>query len=106
MNTNSISSFFVDYTWARNDGVDTDPSWHGATERTHTPPISKEICLTRSHIDLTFASIKESPEKCGTSFDISSNQAMRFVDKANSNVSHPSFDHGSYNVHLVHVDTW
>ena len=86
--TNSISSFFVDYTRARNDGVNTDPSWHGVTERTHTLPLSKEICLTRSHIDLTFTSIKESPEKCGTSFDISSKQAMGFVDEANSGISH------------------
>ena len=105
MDTNGISSF-VNYTWAGNDGVDTDPSWHGATERSHTPPFSKEVHLTRSHIDLTFTSIEESPEKCGTSFDIPSKQAMGFVDKANFNISHPCFDHGGYNVHLVHVDNW
>ena len=93
MDTNNISSFFVDYTCARNDQVDTDPSWHGATERTHTPPLSKEICLTRSNINLTFTSIEESPEKCGASFDISSKQAMRFVGEANSNVCHSCFDH-------------
>ena len=50
--------------------------------------------------------IEESPEECGTSLDISSKQAMRFVDEANSDISHPCFDHGSYNVHLVHVNTW
>ena len=79
--TNSISSF-VDHTWARNDGVNTDPSWHGVTEMTDMPPLSKEVHLTGSHIDLTFTSIKESSEKCGTSLDVSSKQAMRFVDKA------------------------
>ena len=99
MDTNSISSFFVDHTWARNDGVNTDPSWHRVTERTDTPPLLKEVHLTGSHIDLTFTSIKESPEECGTSLNISSKQALRFVDEANSDVSHPCFDHRSYNVY-------
>ena len=70
------------------------------------PPLLKEVCLTESHIDLTFTSIEESPEECGTSLDVSSKQAMRFVDEPNSNLSHPCFDHGSHNVHLVHVNTW
>ena len=105
MDTNSISSFFVNYTWAGNDAVDTDPSWHWATERSHTPPLLKEVCLTRSHIDLTFTSIEESPEKSGASFDVPSDQARWFVDEANSDVSHNCFDHGGYNIHLVHVDT-
>ena len=95
MDTNSINSFFVNYTWVGNNGVDTDPSWHRATERSHTPPLSKEVCLTGSYIDLTFTSIEESPEKCGTSFDIPSKQAMWFVDEANSNISHTCFDHGA-----------
>ena len=106
MDTNSISSFFVNDTWTVNDGVNTDPSWHRVTERSHAPPLSKEVCLTKSHIDLTFTSIEESPEKCGASFDIPSKQAMWFVDEANSDVSHTCFDHGGYNVHLVHVHAW
>ena len=106
MDTNSISSFFVNYTWAGNDGVNTDPSWHKVTERSHTPPLLKEVHLTRSHIDLTFTSIKESPEKCGASFDVPSKQAIWFVDEANSDVSHTCFDHGGFNVHFVYVNTW
>ena len=105
MDTNGISSF-ANYAWAGNDGVDTDPSWHEVTERTHTPPLLKEVCLTRSYINLTSTSIQESPEKCGASFDIPSKQAMLFVDEASSDISHTCFDHGGYNVHLVHVDTW
>ena len=84
MDTNSISSFFVNYTWTGNDGVDPDPRWHRVTERSHTPPLLKEVCLTEGHINFTFTSIEESPEKCGTSFDVPSKQAMWFVDKANS----------------------
>ena len=106
MDTNSISSFFVNYTWTGNDGVNTDPRWHRVTERSHAPLLLKEVCLTGSHIDFTFTSIKESPEKCGASFNVPSKQAMWFVDEANSDVSQTCFDHGGYNVHLVHVGTW
>ena len=95
MDSNSVSSFFVNYTWAGNDGVNTDPSWHKAMERSHTPPLLKEICLTRSHIDFTFTSIEERPEKCGTSFNIPSEQSMWFVDEANSSVSHTCLTMGA-----------
>ena len=53
-------------------------------QRSHTPPLLKEVCLTMGHINFTFTSIEESPEKCGTSFDVPSKQAMWFVDEANS----------------------
>ena len=86
-------------------GVNTDPSWHKATKRSHTPPLLKEVHLTRSHINFAFTSIEESAEKCGAPFDIPSKEAMWFVDEANSHISHTCFDHGGYNVHLVH-DTW
>ena len=95
MDTNSISSFFVNYTWTGNDGVNTDPSWHRVRERSHTSPLSKEVCLTRGHINFTFTSIKESPEKCGASFDVPSKQAMRFVDEANSDISHTCLTMGA-----------
>ena len=72
MDTNCASIFFVNHTWAWNDGVNTYPSWHGVTERTDTPPLSKEVCLTGSHVNLTFTSIEVSPEKCGTFLDASS----------------------------------
>ena len=75
-------------------------------ERPHTPPLLKEVCLAGGHIDFTSTSIKESPEECGTPFNLSSKQAMWFVDEANSDVMHTSFNHGGYNVHLIHVDTW
>ena len=106
MNTNSISSFLVNYTRTGNEGVNTNLRWHWATERLHTPPLLKEVCLAGGHIDFTFTSIEESTEECGTPFDIPSKQAMWFVDEANSNVMHTSFNHGGYNVHLIHVDTW
>ena len=106
MNTNGISSFLVNYTWAGNDGANTNPRWHGVTERPHTPPLVKEVCLAGGHINLTFTSVEESPHECGTPFDIPCKQAMWFVDKANFDVRHTYFDHGGYNVHLVHVNTW
>ena len=88
------------------EGVDANPRWHGVTERPHTPPLLKEVCLAGGNIDFTFTSIKESPEECGTPFDVPSKQAMWFVDEANPNMMHTSFNHGGYNVHLIHVDTW
>ena len=106
MNTNSISSFLVNHAWTGNEGIDTNQGLHGATERPHTPPLSKEVCLAGGHINFTFTSIKESPEECGTSFDIPSKQAMWFVDEANSNVMYTSFNHGGNDVHLTHVDAW
>ena len=106
MDAKCVSTFFVDHTWARSFGVNTYPCWHGATERTHTSPLSKEVGLTGSNVDLTFTPIEESPEKCGTPLNSSSREAMGFVDEANPKVSHSSLDHGSYNVHLVHVYAW
>ena len=106
MNTNSISSFLVNYTWTGNEGVNTNPRWHGAAEGPHTPPILKEVCLAGGHINFALTSIEESPEECGTPFDIPSKQAMWSVDEANSDVMHTSINHGGYKVHLIHVDTW
>ena len=80
MNSSGISSFLVNHAWTRDEGVNTDPGQHGVTERSHTPPLLKEVCLAGGHIDFTFTLIEESPEKCGTSFDVSSKQAMWFVD--------------------------
>ena len=105
MNTNSISSFLVNYTGTGNEGVDTNPRQHGVTERLHTPPLLKEVSLAGGHINLTFTSIKESPEECGTPFNVPCKQAMWFVDETNSDVMHTSFNHGGYDVHLIHVDT-
>ena len=99
MDTNGISSFLVNHTWTGNEGVNTNSGWHGATERPHTPPLLKEVCLAGGHIDFTFTSIEESTEECGTSFDIPSKQAMLFVDEANSDVMHTSFNHGGNNIH-------
>ena len=106
MNTNGISSFLVNYTRTRNDGVNTNPRWYGVAEMPHIPPLSKEVCLAGGHIDFAFTSIKEIPEECGIPFGIPSKQAMWFVDETNSNVMHTSFNHGGYNVYLIHVDTW
>ena len=106
MNTNGISSFLVNHAWTGNEGVDTDPGWHGGTERPYTPPLLKEVCLVGGHIDFTFTFIKESPEECGTSFVIPSKQAMWFVDKANPDIMHTSFNQRGDNVHLIHVDAW
>ena len=64
------------------------------------------LCQAGGHINFTFTSVKESPQKCGTPFDISCKQAMWFVDEANSDVMHTSFNHRGYNVHLIHVNTW
>ena len=72
MNTNGISSFLIGHTWTGDDGVYTDARWHQVTERSHTPPLSKKVCLAGGHIDFTLTSIEESPEECGTFFDISS----------------------------------
>ena len=111
MNTSGISSFLVNYTGTGNEGVNTNPRWHGAAERPHTPPLSKEVCLAGGHSDFTFTSIEESPEECGTPFYISSEQALWFVDEANSDEMHTSFNHGGlqctcdtcqYLVNLLH----
>ena len=51
------------------------------------------------HIDFIFTSIEESPEECGTPFDIPSKQAMWFVDEVNSDAMHTSLNHRGYNVH-------
>ena len=106
MNTNGIKSFLVDYTRTGNEGVDTNPRWHGVTERPHTPPLAKEVCLAGVHIVFTFTSVKESPQEYGIPFDIPCKQAMWFVDEANSDIMHTSFNHGGYSVHLIHVNTW
>ena len=42
LNTNGISSLLVNHAWTGDEGVDTDPGWHGVTERSHTPPLSEE----------------------------------------------------------------
>ena len=70
MNTNCISSLFINHTWAWDMGVNTDPGWQGVTKRSHSPPLSKEVCLAGGHIDFTFTLIKESPEECGTLFNV------------------------------------
>ena len=76
MNTNGISFFLVDNTWTGNEGVNTNPRWHGATERPHTPPLVKEVCLPGGHINFTFTSVEESPQEYGTPFDVPCKQAM------------------------------
>ena len=102
----TVSALSLSTTPGWNEGVNTNPRWHGVAERLHTSPLLKEVCLAKGHIDFAFTSIKESPEECGTPFDIPSKQAMWFVDEANSNVMHTSFNYGGYNVHLIHVNTW
>ena len=64
MNTNGISSLLVNHAWTGNEGVNTDPGWHGVAERPHTPPL-----LHRSHtlhqsggIGMFLSHIE--PEKC------------------------------------------